>query len=331
MRHGLRITAAIVLTLVATTGSEAARTAPLRIAYVVGAGAVPPPRSFDGLLLLGFTRAERQLHFEGRVQYVSPALSPSSALRTLARQGYDLVIEGVADGWAVDNVAPEFPRVRFLMIDLPFGALHHRSSNVTGSIYRAEEAGYLAGYLAALMEARRPGRHLISAVGGKPVPGVTRWLVGFRAGVRSAAPQMPIRVDYSHDWVDTTKCRRLALSQIAAGSGVVFNVAGACGLGALAAAKSRSVWGLGVDLDQSYLGDHILTSAILRLAPSISDSIGRFVHGRLPKGGDVIFDLRSGGVGLGKISPRVPKVLLEQVERIRRQIVAGTIRVPRVS
>ena len=38
-------------------------------------------------------------------------------------------------------------------------------------------------------------------------------------------------------------------------------VAGQCGLGALDAAKEKGVQGIGVDADQGYLGDHIMTSA----------------------------------------------------------------------
>ena len=42
----------------------------------------------------------------------------------------------------------------------------------------------------------------------------------------------------------------------------MFQVAGGCGLGALSAAKDEKVWGIGVDADQSFLGDHVLTSAL---------------------------------------------------------------------
>ena len=63
----------------------------------------------------------------------------------------------------------------------------HKPKNVQGSIYRAEEAGYLAGYLAALMEGRT-GKHVVSAVGGFPVPGVTAWTAGYAAGARKADP-----------------------------------------------------------------------------------------------------------------------------------------------
>ena len=75
-------------------------------------------------------------------------------------------------------------------------------------------------------------------------------------------PGTKVRWAYSQDWDDQAKCKELALNQIAAGSKVVFQVAGGCGLGALSAAKDKKVWGIGVDGDQSFLGPHILTSAL---------------------------------------------------------------------
>ncbi len=49
-----------------------------------------------------------------------------------------------------------------------------------------EEAGYLAGYLAALMEKRRPGRDVIGSVGGYKFPGVDRWILALPGGREKA-------------------------------------------------------------------------------------------------------------------------------------------------
>ena len=209
--------------------------------------------------------------------------------------------------------------------------LRHRPKNVQGSVYRVEEAAYLAGYLAALMEDRRRGKHVISAVGGVPFPGVTRWIVGYRAGAKKADPAIAVRVNYSNDFTNPVKCRRAALSQIAAGSGVVLNDAGACGLGALRAAKEKRVWGIGVDVDQSFLGRHILTSAISMLDKTVFDSIRELVRGKFTTGGNTTFNLRNKGVGLGRISPKVPRRVLRRLDRVRKAIITGKIRVPRVS
>jgi len=321
---------AAACSLAAASGRATDRRAP-RVAYVTYVGAVPGPRTTEGLLLLGFLRAKQKLGIDGQVLYVSPAQDPTGLLETLARRQFDLIVVAFPDPAPVDVVARAFPRARFLMVDIPLQALDHRPHNVEGSIFRAEDAGYLAGYLAASMERRRAGPNVISAVGGQSYPGVDRWIVGYRAGAKHADPHVSIRVGYSGDFVDPTKCRRIALAQIAAGSGVVFDVAGDCGLGALAAAKAKSVWGIGVDEDQAFLGSHILTSAVIHLDTGMYRSIERFTRGRLPTGGNEVFDLRNGGVSLGHISPRVPASILRRLEAVRKAILAGSIDVPHLT
>jgi basic membrane protein A len=83
-----------------------------------------------------------------------------------------------------------------------------------------------------------------------------------------------------------------------------------------------------VDVDQSYLGPHILTSAVIRLDVPVYAAIRRLVKGTFATGGNTVVDLRSGGVRLGKVSPRVPRSVLRQVDDVRREIIAGKIDVP---
>ena len=186
-------------------------------------------------------------------RFVPPNQDPTGALERLARQNYDLIIVAYPGSpEALARIAEKFPRVRFMSPGVPIEAFAHPPRNFQGSDYRAEEAAYLAGYLAALMEDRRPGKHVISAVGGIPYSGVTRWTDGYKAGAKKADLAISVLIGYSNDFSNPAKCRRVALSQIAKGSGAVFNVAGACGLGTLRAAKDEGVWGVGVDIDQSY-------------------------------------------------------------------------------
>src|SRR5262249_34739143 len=127
---------------------------------------------------------------------------------------------------------------------------------------------------------------------------------------------------------NAAKCRAIALTQIAAGATAVFQGADACGLGALAAAGERHVWGIGVDVDEAYLRPYILTSVVKRLHIAVYDIVKSFRAGRFRGRTDANFDLANGGVGLGKISPRVPKAYLRQLGPIRAGIVAGKIKVP---
>src|SRR5216684_2971663 len=131
--------------------------------------------------------------------------------------------------------------------------------------------------------------------------------------------------NYSEDFSDQAKCKQIALNQIEQGAGVIFQVAGGCGLGALDAAKEKGVWGIGVDADQSFLGPHILTSAVKRVDTAVFDAIKLVADGKF-EGGNIVFGLKDNGVGVGKISPKVPKSEIAKVMRIRADIIAGKIR-----
>jgi basic membrane protein A len=320
-----------VVVATALAGERAPAASQLRVGYVVGAGAVPDRRNLFGLPYDGFIRAVEALHVQGRVLQVAPNQDATGPLSLLARQRYDLIIVGLPAPDATVAVARRFPRTKFLMPDVSRRDVTRPPANIQGAVFRAEEAGYLAGYLAALMEKRRPGRHVIGSIGGYPFSGVDRWIVGYRAGAKRADPRIVLLNTYSHNYSNPTKCRTVALDQIAKGAGVLLNVAGNCGLGALDAAREKGVWGMGVDVDQSYLGRHILTSALSRTDLAVGNAMERLVRGTFTTGADTVFDLANRGVGLGKISPEVPASVLRQLDAVRRQIVAGSIRVPRVT
>ena len=156
-------------------------------------------------------------------------------MTTLARDGYDLVIGvGFAQGDAVGKVAQKYPDVKFAIIDVDQAFVPGTPANVEGLLFREQEVGYLAGYLAGLEEKRRAGADVISAVGGMKEPPVDRFIAGYFAGAEKAAPGIETILDYSQDWDDQAKCKELALNQIARGSNIVFQVAAA-------AASARSM------------------------------------------------------------------------------------------
>jgi basic membrane protein A len=327
MRWPVLFAAALLAAMLLAAGGHARETAP-RVGFVAYFGDTPSPRTLQGLALSGFVRAQRRLPIRGRVQYVSPTQGVGTVLRSFSRQGYDLVSAPLFDSTPVDPLSRAYPHVHFVVLDTQPGLPPNRHArNIHRIVFRAEQAGYLAGYLSALMAGREGGKPIISAVGGFRFYGVTRWIVGFRAGARHGIPGIPVRADYSNDFANPSKCRRIALAQIAAGSRVVFNVAGGCGLGALAAAKQKHVWGVGVDIDQSFLGPHILTSAVSRYDRGVFDAVRRFANGRL--GARTVYDVRNGGVELGTINRRVPAEYLRRLARVRREIANGTIVVPR--
>jgi basic membrane protein A and related proteins len=287
---------------------------------------------------LGLERAVRELGIRGRVLTPAPKEGYVPSLSLLARQKYDLVIgnngaERAPGGAtphffgarAIDRVAIGFPETRFAIIDVAHDDLAHRPKNVLGLVFSEEQAGYLAGHLAALVLTLAPGEEVISSVGGQRVPAVEKFIAGYQAGARGANPRVTTLNSYTDDFLDPVKGRSVALSQIAKGSRVVFQVANACGLGALEAAKERGIWGIGVDVDQSHLGRHILTSAVKRLDVAVFDTIEELVRGTLETGRTSRFSLENGGVGLGTISAAVPRSLKAEIEDVRAEIVAGKI------
>jgi basic membrane protein A and related proteins len=296
----------------------------LRVGLVIEPKGIDDP--YNRGAYLGLERAVRELGVRGRVLTPAPKEGYVPSVALLARQRYDLVIGmGFHSAAAIDKVAAGFPETRFAIIDVAHDESAHHPTNVLGLAFSAEQAGYLAGHLAARVLTLSPGQEVVSAVGGERVPGVERWIAGYQAGARGANPRVTTLHGYTDDFLDPVKGRSVALSQIAKGSRVVFQVASTCGLGALEAASERGVWGIGVDIDQSHLGRHILTSALVRFDVAVFDTIEALARGSLETGRSIRFSLQNGGVGLGTISAAVPSSLKAELEDVKAQLVAGTI------
>jgi basic membrane protein A len=281
---------------------------------------------FNQLAYEGLKRAQRSLGIDGRVYQSASAQDYIPNLARAAQEGAKLVISvGFDQANAIATAAKKFPKTHFAIIDVDQSSLTGKPKNVEGIVFTEQEVGYLAGYLAGLMERARGATSAIGSVGGEKQPPVDRYIAGYQAGARRADPGITLLNAYSQDWVDQAKCKVDALNQIAAGANVVFQVAGGCGLGVLDAAKEKGVWGIGVDADQSYLGPQVLTSAMKRVDNSVYDTVRQVLQGRFRGGTNAVFSLKNDGVGLGKISPKVPKAIVRKVDAIRRQIVSGAI------
>jgi basic membrane protein A len=309
-----------------TTATETTETTPsaLKVGLVADAGQLND-NGFNELAFKGLTRAEKLLGIKGRVVEAKSAADYVPNMTTLARQGFDLIIGvGFAQGDAIAAAAKRFPQTSFAIVDVDQSTLKGKPANVQGLLFREEQVGYLVGYLAAL-EAKRMGSKSISAVGGFKEPPVDRFIAGYKAGALAAVPGTKVRWDYSQDWEDQAKCKELALNQIAAGSKVVFQVAGGCGLGALSAAKDDRVWGIGVDADQSFLGSHVLTSALKGVDSAVFLTNKAVQDGSFEGGKNVVFGIDQEGVGLGKLSPKANPSDVAAVEKVEGKLASGEI------
>ena len=299
---------------------------PIRVGLVTDIGGLND-RGFNQLANTGLERAKKELGVEGRVITSDSNSDYIPNLSTLAQQRYDLIVAvGFLMGDATNTIATRFPQQKIAIVDFSQAALKNKPTNVQGLLFRENEAGYLAGYLAGLY-AKDNDIDTISSVGGQKVPAVDSFIAGYQTGADAARPGIRTLTAYSQDFVDQGECKEIALNQLERGSGVVFAVAGQCGLGALDAAREQDALGVGVDADQSFLGPHILTSAVKRVDTAVFNAIKAVQDGTFKGGSDVVFDLKSQGVGLGKIGADGQKYA-EQIEEVEQQLAAGEIDVP---
>ena len=83
--------------------------------------------------------------------------------------------------------------------------------------------------------------------------------------------------------------------------------------------------GIGVDADQAYLGDQVMTSALKKVDVAVfDDGQGRRRTARSRAATNTIFDVKSGGVGIGKTNAEGAKYA-DQVKEVQDKIASGEL------
>src|SRR5580765_2937816 len=306
--------AVLVLALGAGTGAAKsdvqAAPAKYKVTLVTDIGGLDD-RSFNFLANKGLQLAKKNFNVDGTVFISKSGSDYVPNLTRAARNGSGLVIGvGFLMADAVAQVAKRFPKTKFAIIDNSGVAaeLKGKPTNVRGLLFKEQEAGYLVGFLAAKQVLAHPfeGQTKLGAVGGLKIPPADRYIAGYYAGAKRASSKVTVTHSYSQDFVDQAKCKEQALNQIANGAGVVFQDAGQCGLGVLSAAKEKGVFGIGVDADQGYLGNHVLTSATKKVDVAVFKTIedAKANRAKFKTNFNAVFTVKNNGVGYGKISTR---------------------------
>ena len=302
---------------------------PIKVGLVTDIGGLND-RGFNSLANQGLERARAS--WASRAGCSSRSRTPTTS-RTSPRWRGGLQphhLGRLPHGRGDPQAAEAFPDTSFAIIDNAYGGEGCEDTNtcelpnLQGLLFKEQETGYLAGYLAGLVTES----NTISSVGGIKIPPVDRFIAGYQAGAAASNPDIKTLNGYSEDFVDQAKCKEVALDQIAEGSDVVFQVAGGCGLGALDAASEEGVWGIGVDADQAFLGEHVLTSSLKRVDEAVYQTISAVADGSFTGGGVTLFGLAEDGVGLGEFSPNAPQEAIDETLAQIPSIVDGTIEVP---
>ncbi len=281
---------------------------------------------FNHLSYEGLLSAESQLHVKGTVLQSTSGADYVPNLTKLAAAGNKLVIAvGFLMAAPLQQVALKYPNVHFAIIDSPGGTAPDTAKNIEGIDFAEQQAGYPAGYLTGLY---LKAHHYTTAstVGGQSIPPVNLYIAGFQAGVKAADPSAKLLNAYSQNFTDESSCKELALNQINAGSKVVFQVAGACGLGAISAAVQNKDQAIGVDADQSYLSPtYILTSAEKKVDTGVFTAIKNLQAGQFSS--NLQENINNGGVGIGKIGPAGSQYA-SQINNIIAEMKSGKINPP---
>jgi basic membrane protein A and related proteins len=320
------VTVLLSLAVAAVRGSSAsaAHKATFSACLVTDIGGLND-KSFNHLAYVGLLAAEKT-GIKGRViQSKSPAdYIPN--LQACVKSGAGITIGvGFLMTDAMDAVASSYKSNKFAIVDVDVTSMKHKPKNVQGLLFKEQEAGYLVGYAAGLW-AKSQNATAVGSVGGLKIPPVDRYIAGYQFGAKKADPGVKTLNDYSQDFVAQAKCKEKALNQIAQGSGVEFQVAGQCGLGVLDAAHSKNIFGIGVDADQGYLGNWVMTSALKKVDVAVLSAIKSAKAGGLKGGQNVVFGASVNGVGYGKWSSKVPVSIRAAVAKQFVLLKAGKIK-----
>jgi basic membrane protein A and related proteins len=292
-------------------------------------------KSFNQSQLEGLNKAKSDLGINAIPLQSNGSSDYLPNLTQAIRRKADLIVSaGFLLAPATATVAKKYPDTKFAITDYPVEIDPFANKkgkvlfkNVEGLTYAANESGCLVGVLAAKM-AKKEGGNVIGAVGGIKIPPVDIWIAGYRFCAQKAVPGTKVVIGYSQNFVAADKCKTVAQNLIGQGAKVLFQVAGLCGLGTLKAADDAGIWGIGVDKDQYNDAKRVLTSGVKRVDVGVYDAIKSVQDGSFKGGADLNFNLKNNGMSVGKINPAVPKAYIDEMNKYKQQIIAGTLKVP---
>src|ERR1700751_1206720 len=263
-----------------------------------------------------------------------PIVSHSSSdyqpnYNTAVHDGANIIIAaGFLLGDTMKQYATQYPNIKFAITDdsvSQVGGL----KNEEGITYATQEGGCLVGVLAAKM-AQKMGHKVIGVAGGIEIPPVDSYIAGYRYCAAKAVKGTKTIVQYPNSFTDQSACSTVAQNEINQGAQVIFQVDGLCGDGALKEASKLHKWGIGVDADEYTVANRILTSALKKTDVGVYDTIVSASKGHFKGGHDLLFNLKNNGVGVGKISPKVPKSWINLMNTYKAKIIAGKLKPPAV-
>ncbi len=223
----------------------------------------------------------------------------------------------------------EYADITFILLD---GEPHsgdyseyRTNDNVMPILFKEDEAGFLAGYAAV-----KDGYTKLGFMGGMAVPAVIRYGYGFIEGAEYAAAELGISgievmYNYTGQFAATPEAQSMAASWYQNGTEVVFGCGGAVGNSVMAAAQEKGAKVIGVDVDQSFESETVITSAMKMLANSVYDGVKAYYDGTFPGGQTSVFTAANAGVGLPMETSKFNTFTQADYDAIMDKLVKGEI------
>lgn len=314
----------LVLLCVSTIVPTTAFAAPLKVGMVTDVGGVND-QSFNQSAWEGLTKVKKELGIKTSYQESKQDADYPANLETLLDAKNDLIWGiGFKMADAILLAAKQNPKQKYAIIDYSYGA--KTPKNVVGVMFKAEEGAFLAGYIAAKMS--KTGT--LGFIGGMSVPIIHSFQYGFKAGAKFANKKINILEQHAESFTDAAKGKAIANQMIGKGADVVFHAAGAVGDGVIEAAKEKNKMAVGVDRDQNYLAPkNVITSSMKRVDNAVFNVVSDLNKGVFKGGTTVEYGLKDGAVDIAPTTTKmIPSVLLEDVAKIKKDIIAGKIKIP---
>ena len=241
-------------------------------------------------------------------------------INTCVEEGFDIIssvgflLADDTKAAAIDN-----PDIWFIGVDAFFE--DEGIANLVGLQFREDQAGFLAGAMAALMTET----DTVAGVYGLDVPPVVRFRNGFEQGAKYINPDIEALGVYIPDFQAPDLGSAAAEQFIGEGADVIFGAGGPTGSGGILQAAQQDVMVIGVDQDEYFTtfgegetpgAEYLITSAMKRVDNGVFDMIEAAIEGEFP-GPIYVLSVANEGIGFAEAhDAEVPEEVVEEVTAI---------------
>jgi basic membrane protein A len=307
-----------------TTAGEA-----FKVAMVTDVGGVDD-NSFNQSAWEGLQRVEADLGYEVAYLQSNNDSQYYPNLNQLIGQGNELVW-GIGFLMADDvaEVAEGNPDSKFGIVDFVYTDADGNLAvpeNIVSVAFNEHEGSFLVGLVAAHMTKTDK----VGFLGGVKFALIEKFEYGFKAGVKALNPDIEIITNYAEAFDRSDLGQTFGAAMYDQGADIIYHASGQTGDGVFTEAKNREgVWVIGVDKDQSFLGEDVtLTSMVKRVDNAIYAISQQTAEGNFPGGTVQAFGLAEDGVGIAETQTHLTDEVLALVKEYRQKIIDGEIKVP---